>query len=258
MRAAWIAIGAVACASHAAPPPPALHRGPIVIDRFSAHAGHLMVRDAKNRLPAPGAPIDFTRAPFLTQGLGPDGSIVRYVNLDVQPDAPAILYRRAGAPDEVRVIPGDDGYSDFWRIANVGADGSITMTRDVIDCAIVPRGTHAPSAEAHEVVYGGERLTCLLFGSPLALDGDRVPTSPIFVTFAHEKVFKTEARAPVQTHNVVMSLPGDLDYSPLWAVHVYDPSEFDRVHDAESAARAKLVEPNGPHVNCPIVSIEPH
>jgi len=67
--------------------------------------------------------------------------------------------------------------------------------------------------------------------------------------------FRTEPRTP-QTHNVVMSLPGDLEYSPLWSVHVYDRAAFDRVHDASSATAERVVE-HGPAVNRPIVWIGP-
>src|SRR5213078_4037993 len=64
-----------------------------VIDRFSARAGHLMLRDRRPDLPGPGQPIDLDRPPFVTQGLGPDGVPVRYYNFDVQSDVPATMYR---------------------------------------------------------------------------------------------------------------------------------------------------------------------
>jgi len=101
--------------------------------------------------------------------------------------------------------------------------------------------------------YRGARVQCLRFGAPLSLAGDRVPTSPIYVTFAAEPQFATEGATP-QTHNVVLSVPGDVDYSPLWEVHVYDRAAFDRVHDAESAQAAPQIK-RGPLVNCPIVSV---
>jgi hypothetical protein len=273
-------------AKQAARTPGQAPRAPVpVIDRFSARAGHLMVRDQRRELPGPGQPIDLDRPPFLTQGLGPDGAPVRYYNFDVQSAVPATLYRFtragtrepvAGQLDVVDVLPGAPGYSDFWRIAWVEVPatfvpGSITsaaqarelhasVSGSAIDCPIVPRGSTAreahgvPPAEPVELWYRGERVTCLRFGAELALDGDRVPTSPIYVTFGSEPpVFRTEPGTP-QTHNVVLSLPGDLDYSPLWDVHIYDRSAFDRVRDANSALAAPVVE-HGPLVNCPIVSI---
>ena len=40
------------------------------IDRFSAAAGHLQVRDGMNGLPGPNQPVDFDKGPFVTTGLG--------------------------------------------------------------------------------------------------------------------------------------------------------------------------------------------
>ena len=234
-----------------------------------------MVRARNPKLPAPGQPIDLDRPPFVTQSLGPDGGVVRYYNFDVQPDTPGVLYQ---LPDVaiVDTIPGDPDYGDFWRPAKVEvpADyvpGSITSAaqirdrnltvvpgNEIIDCPIVPRGTTAKEGApvATELWYRGARVTCLRFDPALAPDGGRVPTSPIYVTFSGEK-FRAEAGHPVQTHNVVFSAPGDVDYSPLWAVHVYDPRAFDLVHDAATAVRARLVEPHGPLVNCPVVYVAP-
>ena len=278
----WLVIE-VACSSPAIP-----HATRLVIDRFSAAAGHLMVRDANNKLPAPDQPIDLDQPPFVTQGLGPDGSPVRYYNFDVQAAEPATRYRlvRAGnhetlpgEHDIVEVIPGDRGYSDFWRIAWVEVPigyvaGSITDAAEirtrgytvvpdskVIDCPILPPGSHG--REGHgastELWYRGARVSCLEFGSPLGLDDGRVPTSPIYVTFTENPPaggprtgFRTES-SKLQTHNVVFSVPGDLDYSPLWAVHIYDRAAFASVHDAKSALEAPILEPHGPLVNCPIV-----
>jgi hypothetical protein len=262
------------------------HPRPVVIDRFSERAGHLMTRAARADLPKPDQPIDFDRAPFITQGLGPTGAPVRYYNFDVQSDVPGTLYRFthagahaaiAGQLDVVDAIPGEPGYSDFWRLVWVEVPaafvpGSITSaaqlhglptvdTGTAIDCPIVPRGSTAreghgvPRAEPIELWVRGARVTCLRFAGELAVVRGRVPTSPIYVTFGSEPAFRTEAGSP-QTHNVVLSLPGDLDYSPLWAVHIYDAAAFDRVHDETSATAAPLVK-HGPLVNCPIVSIGP-
>ncbi len=271
----------------------ACHAGvahPVVIDRFSPRAGHLMVRDAKHALPGPDQPIDLDRPPFITRGLGPDGKPVRYYNFDIQSPAPATLYRftragrrepLAGQLDVVDVLPGDRGYSDFFRIAWVEVDGAfapgsitsasqlrglrVVPSGEAIDCPIVPRGTTAHEAhgvapaQPHELWYRGTRITCLAFGGQLSLDGDKVPTSPIYVTFRSEagpeSGFRTEGETP-QTHNVVMSLPGDLDYSPLWDVHIYARGAFDSVHDANSALAAPLAA-HGPLVNCPIQAIGP-
>ena len=45
----------------------------VSIDRFSADAGHLFLRDEENGLPGPNEAIDFDQGPFITKGLGPEG-----------------------------------------------------------------------------------------------------------------------------------------------------------------------------------------
>jgi hypothetical protein len=275
-----------ACAHPDRSAPPRRHLP--VIDRFSAAAGHLMVRNTNHALPGPDQPIDLDHPPFITQGLAPDGSFVRYYNFDVQNPKPATLYRLthagkregiAGQLDLVDTLPGDASYSDFWRVAWVEVPDTYTSNRFTsvtqlrasglpvalsaiaIDCPIVPRGTTAHEATGvkppapTELWYRGHRLSCLQFGEPLVLDNnDLVPTSPIFVTFTKPSAFRAEG-ATTQTHNVVMSVPGDVEYSPLWAVHIYESSAFDSVMNATTALAAPLVNANGPLVNCPIVAM---
>ncbi len=237
-----------------------------------------MVRGGMPALPAPGAPIDFDKPPFITQSFGPDGGIVRYYNFDVQRDVPALLYRptRGGQPiagqlDIVDVLPGDAAYSDFFRIARVEipagvmprsfadlASFTVTLDDQILDCPIVPKGSTATEgngvapAVPTQLWYRGVEIDCLGFGE---LRGStKVPTSPIYVTFGTEG-FKTVG-ATAQTHNVVFSVPGDTDYSPLWDVHIYDERAFELVHDAATALKARLVK-QGPLVNCPVVTVEP-
>ena len=61
----------------------------VSVDRFSAQAGHLQVRSSSNGLPAANAPVDFDQGPFITEGFGPTGQVVKYYNFDVQPATPA-------------------------------------------------------------------------------------------------------------------------------------------------------------------------
>lgn len=207
--------------------PQQVHRG-VSIDRFSPRAAHNLVGKGQA-----DAPIDLDRPPFVTQGLAPDGSVVRYYNFDVQSPTPALLHR----DNSIDVIPGDPGYSDFFQLEG---------TQQVIDCPVVPRGTTAREGNpiVHELTYRGTSVICLQFGEPLTLGPDgKVPTSPIYVT---------PRRDGEQTHNVVFSLPGDTEYSPLWHLHVYDPRAFPLVHDEATALRARVVK-DGPLVNCPVV-----
>ena len=286
-RLAWLVLlvllGCSAPAARAPTPP-----SPDAIDRFSEQAGHLLVRSPKHPLPAPGEPIDFDKPPFIIQSLGPDGGVVRYYDFDVQRATPATLYRatRAGARepiagqlDIVDVLPGDVTYSDFFRVAWVevpasfvpgswksyadieAAHAPVALDTQILDCPVVPHGSTAREGEGvapavpTELWYRGTKIDCLRFGTPLTAVGDQVPTSPIYVTFAREPDagFQKESHTP-QTHNVVLSVPGDTDYSPLWEVRIYDVRAFDLVHDAATAQRARVVKP-GPLVNCPIVTV---
>ncbi len=63
-----------------------------VIDRFSAAAGHLQMRDAMDHLPGANAPVDFDQPPFVTTGFGPHGETVMYYNFDAQSTTPAPIY----------------------------------------------------------------------------------------------------------------------------------------------------------------------
>ena len=90
----------------------------VSVDRFSATAGHLMVRDATNGLPAANAAVNFDQAPFITKGKGPTGQIVEYYNFDVQPIDPAPIYVlfKEGSTTPVTdqlniidVVPGETG-----------------------------------------------------------------------------------------------------------------------------------------------------
>jgi hypothetical protein len=188
------------------------------IDRFSAAAGTLMVRDAGNGLPAANAPIDFDQAPFVTRGLGPDGASVRYYNFDVQPTAPApiyVLFRDGedapvdGQLNVVDAIPGDPGYNDLWQpvkvtvpadyvantitsFAEIAEAGLPTETLDaLVNCPIVPEGSTATArlgggdAGLVQGWYDGEIIQYFHFGeaalAPTA--AGLVPTSPIYVAF---------------------------------------------------------------------------
>jgi hypothetical protein len=188
-----------------------------MIDRFSDDAGTLFERSSNASLPAAGAPIDFDTGPFITQGLGPAGEIVRYYNFDVMPTAPAPIYafffeNGDPVPDQlnvVDVIPGETGYNDFWQVVKVTVpDGYVTnsitsvdglvaagyeteVTDMLVNCPIVPDGSTATLRYAGEDPgltrgwHDGELVYYFnFFEAPLTTTGaGAVPTSPIFVTF---------------------------------------------------------------------------
>ena len=190
----------------------------VTVDRFSAEAGHLQVRDGTNGLPEANEPVDFDQGPFITKGFGPDGEIVEYYNFDVQPTTPAPIYvlqHADGSPvadqlNIIDVIPGDVGYNDFWQVnvitvpddyvANTLADAAalmaagyeITETTMLVNCPVVPDGStatmRAPSDESPTGLvrgwYKDMVVVYFTFGEhALETMDDMVPTSPIYVTF---------------------------------------------------------------------------
>jgi len=265
----------------------------VAIDRFSDRAGHLQKRSDTPTLPGPNEPVNFDQDPFITQGFGPHGEIVKYYNFDVQPTAPAPIYvlMKGGKPVDgqlniVDVIPGDSGYNDFWQIIAVTVpDGYVantitsaaavassgfakSSTNMLVNCPIVPDGSTAtlrftgdtsPTGLIHGW-YKGKLVSYFTFGEKLAgltVTNGMVPTSPIYVTF------NDDAKGPasgfmteassMQTHNVVATLPADSAYSPLWAVAPYPDAKFGGVMDLSTA----LAAPPGAvaaDVNCPVVS----
>jgi hypothetical protein len=189
------------------------------IDRFSEKAGMLMVRDAENGLPGPDEPIDFDQAPFVTQGFGPAGQVVRYYNFDVKPTKPAPIYaffRESsgqavdGQLNIVGVIPGDSGYNDFWQVVKVNvpdsyvansmtsadevtsSDFDLETTKILVNCPIVPdRSTAAQRLEGTDTAlsrgwYKGTIVRYFNFNekADFMVDGSgNVATADIFVSF---------------------------------------------------------------------------
>lgn len=266
------------------------------IDRFSAEAGHLMVRDGSNGLPGANMPIDFDQAPFITRGLGPTGEHVRYYNFDVQPVSPApiyVLFRAgesmpvAGQLNIIDVIPGDAGYNDFWQVHKVTVPSgyvantvtsyeeimtngfSVESTSTLVNCPVVPEGSTATlrfgtgSSMLHTGWYKGNTVRYFTF-EERALTGTVVPLSPIYVMFNVNPDQQDGGPASgfmtengsAQTHNVVATVPNDAAYSPLWSVQVLDNAAFDGVSTLESATQATVLGVSVATVNCPVVVIE--
>lgn len=264
------------------------------IDRFSSSAGTLMIRDAANGLPAANAPINFDQAPFITQGFGPDGQLVSYYNFDVMSSDPAPIYVLftqgsstpvAGQINLVDVIPGDNSYNDFWNVVRVTVPSDYVAntvtsvsqifsrgyatenTNTIVNCPIVPLGSTASMRVGGgdtglvRAWYNNKVVNYFNFAEAPIM-GTAVPTSPIYVTFninpdvmggGPPSGFLTSNG--VQTHNVLFSLPGDAEYSPLWSVTVYNNSDFPNVSNAMSASAASIMAEDVMTVNCPVADI---
>jgi hypothetical protein len=190
----------------------------VAVDRFSATAGHLMIRTATNGLPAANAPVNFDQGPFITKGLGPAGQTVDYYNFDVQPTRPIPIYVffKSGAttpvPGQLNVIdaiPGDAGYNDFWLVNKVivpdnfvvntvssyqdivNKGYTIQTTNSVVNCPVVPEGSTASkrlgggSAALIRCWYKNQVVFYFDFSEKAitTTPGGMVPLSPIYVCF---------------------------------------------------------------------------
>jgi hypothetical protein len=189
----------------------------VSVDRFSATAGHLMVRTLTNGLPAANAAINFDQAPFITKGLGPTGQMLEYYNFDVQPLATAPIYVLfktgesvpvAGQLNIIEQLPGEAGYNDFWLVykvtvpvtyqANqvasyagiVAAGYSVEATTTIVNCPVVPEGSTASkrvgggSVGLNKGWYKEKVVSYFTFEEKaLVANASMVPTSPIYVCF---------------------------------------------------------------------------
>lgn len=220
----WLAIGAVAALESCDDDDDAvkIHNintaEKVTVDRFSATAGHLMIRNATNGLPAANAPINFDQGePFITKGKGPDGQNVEYYNFDVQPVDPAPIYvlfkEGASTPvpgqlNIIDVLPGETGYNDFWLVhkvtvpsnyqanevaslSEIQARGySMEATTTIVNCPVVPEGSIASkrisggSAGLFSGWYKEKIVSYFTFEEKaLVASSGKVPTSPIYVCF---------------------------------------------------------------------------
>lgn len=268
----------------------------VPVDRFSADAGMLMVRDGSNGLPAANEPVNFDQAPFITKGLAPDGKVVEYYNFDVQPTTPApiyVLFKEGeskpvdGQLNIIDVIPGDAGYNDFWQVvkvnvpadyvantvasyADVVSNGYTTETTDMlVNCPVVPKGSTASknlNGNGNTLTMGWYKDKVVYYFSfeEKALSGTSVPLSPIYVTFNINPDMTGGGPASGfvtemssdQTHNVVATIPADAGYSPLWSVNVYDNADFANVMNLSDAQMANILATGVATVNCPVVAIQ--
>jgi len=207
-----------------------------------------------------------------------------------------VLYRTGdmkpveGQLNIVDVVPGDPGYSDFWQVNKVTVPASyvantvgslqaikdagypIVQTKTLVNCPIVPDGSKAThrlkgsDTGLHMGWYRNKVISYFTFSeSPLMVTDDgKVPVSPIYVAFNKNAGDPNGGPASgfrmvmgsMQTHNVVSTLPGDMDYSPLWLVSQYDTMDFDKVMDLTTAMHSMVLAKNVASVNCPIYSIQ--
>lgn len=269
----------------------------IAVDRFGDF-GTLQSRANDPSLPAAGEPMNYDT--ITTKGLGPDGELLVYYNFDVQSRVPMVVYELATGDGEpvpeqlpiLSAVPGEPGYSDFWRITRVTvpddyvantftAAGEVSALPAVVTDVVLNNPVVSEGSLATVRIGGGDTGTARAWRAgaiahyfrfaehsivPIetGIFEGQVPLSYIFVSFninpgedggGPPSGFKTETGSD-QTHNVLATIPADEFYSPLWMVNVYDNADFDSVIDHESARQATLVANPPGEVNCPVKSIE--
>jgi len=188
----------------------------------------------------------------------------------------------------VDYIPGDHGYSDFWRVvrvdvpadyvantatsgADLGREGWPTLVTDtVVNCPVVPigstatrrRGGEAPGL--HRGWYKDQVFHYFTFEEVrLTLVDSQIPIAPLYATFnvnppatggGWPSGMMTEAGS-AQTHAVAGALTAQDGYAPLWSVQIYDNTQFATVHDLASAQAATVVQADALLWNAPLVEI---
>ncbi len=189
----------------------------VSVDRFSATAGKLMVRNATNGLPAANAAINFDQGPFITKGLGPSGQVLDYYNFDIQSVDPApifVLFKEgtsspvSGQLNIIDLLPGEAGYNDFWQVFKVtvpsnyqanqvasyaaieAAGYPVEATTMLVNCPVVPEGSTATkrlNGGSTGLVQGWYKEKVVSYFTfeekAISTTGGKVPTSPIYVCF---------------------------------------------------------------------------
>jgi hypothetical protein len=182
-------------------------------------------------------------------------------------------------------IPGEEGYNDFWHlhevtvptdyVANtlgsaeaVEASGyTIEPVEQVLNRPLVPAGSMAtmrPDGNGEIELaraWIGEKVAYYLDfdEAEIPLVNGKVHYSDIYVCFninpgedggGPPSGFCDEGNG--QTHNLITSVPGEVDYSPFWAVSAFDKADFDAVVDEDSFVDIELVAAQIAFVNCPV------
>jgi hypothetical protein len=225
--------------------------------------------------------------------LAPDGNDVSYYAFDVNSLLSAPVYSFVFASDPSTradgqaaifdVIPGDEGYNDYWQVVQVlvpdnydpdsirsyqgieDAGFELKRTATIINCPIVPAGSTAELAERtatgwysdnHVRYFSFETIRTSTL-NPGTLD---VPYAVVRVIFEDNEPSKGMKIDPAtgKTHNVFDSIPGDELYRSLWRHDFVDEAGFDTVGDWASSKATSEIELEMDHilVNCPVVISE--
>lgn len=240
--------------------------------------------------PAPSAPapVDgLTRANTIPRVDGwYRNASVSYLDYGPQPNVavPILVFFQASSPSTpvagqrniIDTIPGQPGYSDFWRVykvlapsgyvpnsirslADAVASGyAIEETGIVVNCPVVNPGATIQGSSATPTVgwYRGREVSYFDHGAASPAEGSIVGDAPIYA------FFQADGTSVAGQRNVIDALPGEPGYSDLWRVVkvVVDAAYVpDSLRDARSILAASEVgqvslETTAIYVNCPVVS----
>jgi hypothetical protein len=182
----------------------------------------------------------------------------------------------AGQRNIIDTIPGQPGYSDFWRVhkvlvpagyvANtirslgdaVASGYTIQETDVVVNCPVVNPGATITGSSAAPVLGWYRNRDVFYFdeGTRSPADGWVVKAAPIYA------FFHADGTAVSGQRNVIDALPASPGYSDLWNVVkvVVDGSYLaNSLKDGRSILAARdagqlTLEPTASFVNCPVVS----
>jgi hypothetical protein len=248
-------------------------------------AGYFLGRPAPAPEPEPVAGLSRTNTIPRVDGWFRNES-VSYLDYGMQPNVavPILAFFRASSPTTsvpgqrniIDTIPGQPGYSDFWRVhkvlvpdgyvANtirsfadaVAAGYTIEVTDTVVNCPVVnPNATVQGSSLTPTLGwYRGREVSYFDHGARSPSEGFVVDTAPIYV------FFREDGSQVAGQRNVIDVLPESPGYSDLWQVVrvVVDPAYVaNSLMDARSilaaaAAGQLTLESTMIYVNCPVVS----
>ena len=226
---------------------------------------------------AAGTGLQYSQMP-LVQGWH-DGSPVYYFDFGMNPVTTAPIYAFFYADDMpvpgqrnvVDTIPGEAGYSDFWRVhkvtvpddyqansakslADIQAAGyTITPTAILVNCPIVRTEGEPVTFQQTAGWYRDQYVNYYSFANPVPSpdNGATVTPAPIYVLF-----YQDGSPVPGQ-NNVVDVVPEDAGYSDLWQVHMVTVPDDYVANTIRSYQQivdgGYTVTPTSMLVNCPVV-----
>jgi len=212
---------------------------------------------------------------------------VSYLDYGVQPNitAPILVFFQAASPGDmvagqrnlIDAIPGQPGYSDFWRVhkvlvpsgyaANsirsfedaVASGYPIESTSIVVNCPVVNPGTTIQGSSTPPVSgwYRNREVFYFDQGQRSPANGSVVRSAPIYA------FFQADETTPVAgQRNVIDVRPADPGYSDLWRVvkviirpmYVANDLKDATAILAAAASGGVTLQATDTYVNCPVVS----